>query len=82
MIYKSSAFDTYLLAVASAYLGAIPVMTSYHLPTATMEVFVDRLEDPLSYSMKKQPDVSRVSRMEQKQSKSLLLNYWNNLLSQ
>ena len=46
MIYKSSAFDTYLLAVASAYLGAIPVMTSYHLPTATMEVFVDRLEDP------------------------------------
>ncbi len=46
MIYKSSAFDTYLLAVASAYLGAIPVMTSYHLPTTTMEVFVDRLDDP------------------------------------
>lgn len=46
IIYKSSAFDTYLLAVSVSYLGAVPVMTSYHLPTATMEVFIDRLEDP------------------------------------
>lgn len=46
MLYKSSAFDTYLMAVAASYLGAVPVMTSYHLPTATMEVFVERLEDP------------------------------------
>lgn len=46
MIYKSSAFDTYLLAVASAYLGAIPAMISYHFPTPTLEVFVERLEDP------------------------------------
>ncbi|MGG5303761.1 AMP-binding protein [Enterococcus pernyi] len=46
MIYKSSAFDTYLMAVAASYLGAIPVMPSYHLPTSTLEVFVDRLEDP------------------------------------
>ncbi|OTP11824.1 AMP-binding protein [Enterococcus sp. 10A9_DIV0425] len=46
IIYKSSAFDTYLLAVAASYLGAVPVMTSYHLPTSTMEVFVERLEDP------------------------------------
>ncbi len=45
IIYKSSAFDTYLLAVSVSYLGAVPVMTSYHLPT-TMEVFIDRLEDP------------------------------------
>lgn len=29
-----------------SYLGAVPVMTSYHLPTTTMEVFIDRLEDP------------------------------------
>lgn len=46
IIYKSSAFDTYLLAVACSYLGAIPVMTSYHLPAETIEVFVDRLSDP------------------------------------
>ena len=46
MIYKSSAFDTYLLAVATAYLGAVPAMISYHYPTPTLEVFVDRLEDP------------------------------------
>ncbi|EOS7715574.1 acyl-CoA synthetase [Enterococcus hirae] len=46
MIYKSSAFDTYLLAVATAYLGAVPAMISYHFPTPTLEVFVDRLEDP------------------------------------
>lgn len=46
IIYKSSAFDTYLLAVSVSYLGAVPVMTSYHLPTTTMEVFIDRLEDP------------------------------------
>ena len=45
IIYKSSAFDTYLLAVSVSYLGAVPVMTSYHLPTTTMEVFIDRLED-------------------------------------
>ncbi|RCN69565.1 hypothetical protein B1149_05335, partial [Enterococcus faecium] len=37
---------TYLLAVSVSYLGAVPVMTSYHLPTTTMEVFIDRLEDP------------------------------------
>lgn len=42
IIYKSSAFDTYLLAVSVSYLGAVPVMTSYHLPTTTMEVFIDR----------------------------------------
>lgn len=46
MIYKSSAFDTYLLAVASTYLGAVPAMISYHFPTPTLEVFVERLEDP------------------------------------
>ena len=46
IIYKSPKFDTYLLAVAASYLGAVPVMISYHFPTTTMEVFVERLEDP------------------------------------
>lgn len=46
VIYKSPKFDTYLLAVAASYLGAVPVMISYHFPATTMEVFVERLEDP------------------------------------
>ena len=46
IIFKSSKFDTYLLAVAASYLGAIPVMISYHFPAEIMEVFVDRLECP------------------------------------
>jgi len=46
IIFKSSTFDTYLLAVAASYLGAIPVMISYHFPPETIEVFVDRLENP------------------------------------
>jgi acyl-coenzyme A synthetase/AMP-(fatty) acid ligase len=46
IVYKSQKFDTYLLAVAASYLGAVPVMISYHFPASTMEVFVDRLEDP------------------------------------
>lgn len=54
IIYKSSAFDTYLLAVSVSYLGAVPVMTSYHLPTTTMEVFIDRLEDLSFYLMMRQ----------------------------
>ena len=46
VIFKSPKFDTYLLAAAVSYLGAIPVMVSYHFPVATMAVFVERLEDP------------------------------------
>ena len=46
IIYKSPKFDTYLLAVAASYLGAVPAMISYHFPHETIEVFVDRLEDP------------------------------------
>ncbi|MEI5994003.1 AMP-binding protein [Candidatus Enterococcus mansonii] len=46
IIFKSSMFDTYLLAVAASYLGAIPAMISYHFPAETIDVFVDRLEDP------------------------------------
>jgi len=46
ILYKSSKFDTYLLATAASYLGAVPAMISYHFPAETIEVFVDRLEDP------------------------------------
>ncbi|OPF86732.1 acetate--CoA ligase [Vagococcus martis] len=46
ILYKSPKFDTYLLAVAASFLGAIPVMVSYHLPPETISVFVERLEDP------------------------------------
>ncbi|MGX7245428.1 AMP-binding protein [Enterococcus quebecensis] len=46
IIFKSSTFDTYLLAVAASYLGAVPAMISYHFPAETIEVFVDRLENP------------------------------------
>lgn len=45
IIFKSSKFDTYLLAVAASYLGAVPVMISYHFPAETIEVFVDRLDN-------------------------------------
>ncbi len=44
MLYKSASFETYLLAVAVTYLGAVPVMVSYHLSSATLDVFAKRLE--------------------------------------
>lgn len=46
VIYKSANFDTYLLAVAVSYLGAVPIMISYHLPAEIMTVMCERLEDP------------------------------------
>lgn len=46
VIYKSPMFDTYMLAVAVSYLGAVPVMISYHLPVATMTIMCGRLENP------------------------------------
>ncbi len=45
MVYKSSAVDTYWLACSISYLGAIPVMTSAHLPTTIIDTFFERLED-------------------------------------
>lgn len=45
MIYKSSALDTYWLAAAVSYLGAVPVMTSGHLPSQVIDVFFERLEN-------------------------------------
>ncbi|EUJ21858.1 AMP-binding protein [Listeria aquatica] len=46
IIYKSPKFDTYLLAVAASYLGAVPAMISYHLPVETMNVLAERLDFP------------------------------------
>ncbi len=46
IIFKSSAFDTYLLAVAVSYLGAVPAMISYHLPAETMDILAGRLDEP------------------------------------
>lgn len=46
IIFKSSRFDTYLLAVAASYLGIIPVMISYHFKEDTLAVFQERLDDP------------------------------------
>ena len=45
MVYKSSAVDTYWLACAISYLGAVPVMTSAHLPSTIIDTFFERLED-------------------------------------
>jgi len=46
VIYKSAKFDTYLLAVAVSYIGAVPAMISFHLPTETMDVLCERLAFP------------------------------------
>ena len=43
MVYKSPAFDTYLLALALTKLGAVPVMVSYHLGAEVIKVFGQRL---------------------------------------
>ena len=45
MVYKSSAVDTYWLACAISYLGAVPIMTSAHLPSTIIDTFFERLED-------------------------------------
>ncbi|MEG1046552.1 acyl-CoA synthetase [Carnobacterium sp.] len=46
IVYKSAKFDTYLAAVAISYLGAVPIMVSAHLPAETIDVFVNRLDQP------------------------------------
>lgn len=46
IIFKSSRFDTYLLALAVSYLGAVPVMISHHFPAEVMTVLSQRLETP------------------------------------
>ncbi|WP_099225404.1 AMP-binding protein [Listeria costaricensis] len=46
VVYKSAKFDTYMLAVALSYVGAIPAMISPHLPVETMDILVERLGNP------------------------------------
>ncbi|WP_163651818.1 acyl-CoA synthetase [Listeria sp. PSOL-1] len=46
ILYKSAQFDTYLLAVALAYIGAVPIMISPHLPVETMDILTERLGNP------------------------------------
>jgi len=43
IVYKSPAFDTYLLALALTKLGAVPVMVSYHLGAEVIKVLGQRL---------------------------------------
>jgi len=77
IIYKSQKFDTYLLAVAASYLGAVPVMISYHFPSSTMEVFADRLEDPYilfdEETEGRVADISNSSKSKQISVRNLLL---------
>lgn len=46
VVYKSALFDSYLLAVAVSYAGAVPVMISPHLDAETVTVMGARLKQP------------------------------------
>lgn len=63
MIFKSPAFDSYLLAVALTKLGALPVMVSYHLSAEVIRVFGQRLGQGhfLLYDYKTAKTVSQLS---------------------
>ena len=63
MVYKSSAFDTYLLALALTKLGAVPVMVSYHLGAEVIKVFGQRLGQghALIYDQKTAKKVSQLA---------------------
>ena len=70
MVYKSSAVDSYWLACAISYLGAIPVMTSAHLPATIIDTFLERLEDSwLIYDDETQDKVKFLK--EKNQSKAI-----------
>ncbi|MGV7297666.1 hypothetical protein PJJ29_29095, partial [Mycobacterium kansasii] len=65
IIFKSSAFDTYLLAVAVSYLGAVPAMISYHLPAETMDILAGRLGNPwLIYDQVTDKTVNEMKNLE------------------
>lgn len=63
MVYKSLAFDTYLLALALTKLGAVPVMVSYHLGAEVIKVFGQRLGQghALIYDQKTAKKVSQLA---------------------
>ena len=70
MVYKSSAVDSYWLACAISYLGAIPVMTSAHLPATIIDTFFERLEDAwLIYDDETKDNVNLLK--EKNQSKAI-----------
>lgn len=64
VIYKSALFDSYLLAVAVSYAGAVPVMISPHLDAPTVTTMAARLKRPWlihdSETTKKAADISSV----------------------
>lgn len=65
VLYKSPAFDTYLLAVAVTALGAVPVMISYHLPSSNLDVFAERLEKSfIVYDQETEERVAGVTRTD------------------
>lgn len=65
VLYKSLAFDTYLLAVAVTALGAVPVMISYHLSSSNLDVFAERLEKSfIVYDQETEERVAGVTRTD------------------
>jgi acyl-coenzyme A synthetase/AMP-(fatty) acid ligase len=46
VIYKANNFDVWMLATAAARVGAIPVMLSHHLDSATIGALLMRLDQP------------------------------------
>jgi acyl-coenzyme A synthetase/AMP-(fatty) acid ligase len=46
VIYKANNFDVWVLASAAARIGAIPVMLSHHLDSATIGTLLERLKQP------------------------------------
>lgn len=73
MVYKSSAVDSYWLACAISYLGAIPVMTSAHLPATIIDTFFERLEDSwLIYDDETQDKVKFLKEKNQSKAISVL----------
>jgi acyl-coenzyme A synthetase/AMP-(fatty) acid ligase len=46
VIYKADNFDVWVLATAAARIGAIPVMLSHHLDSATIGALLSRLDQP------------------------------------
>lgn len=66
IIFKDQKFDTYLLAVALTFLGAVPVMVSYHFSDEVISVFADRLENPfIIYDGLTRDRVDRVSNLQE-----------------
>ena len=62
ILFKSPKFDTYLLAVAVSYLGAVPAMISYHFPAKTMEIFGERLAQPfIIYDQQTEPVIAQLA---------------------